>query len=182
MTTNEIRTKFLNFFKSKSITSFDVFGVFLTGFNEFLDENEINPNNMVESITFFKNNENQAKKRNLIGYRLGINISDLTFADSLLVKVNLNPDEKLSLDIIEKFSFFSSRIIMKSYNEFYMIIVGLRYNHYISDIIKDYLVKHKVDFELFTIKSKIYRNIAYNNLYDFKTKKWALSPMKQFLL
>ena len=174
---DKVLLKFLKFFKTKSITSYDVFGVFLTGFNEFLEENNLNPNNITECVAFFKSNENQAKKRKLIDYRLGINVSDLTFADSLVVRINLNPDEKLSQEILDKFSIFNSRIILKSYNDFFMIIVGLTFNHFLTELIKEHLQKYKINFELFSIKSSFLKNISYHDLYDFNSKKWGLSPL-----
>jgi len=175
---DKILLKFLTFFLAKSITSYDVFGISATGFTEFLEENEINPNNITESVAFFKSNENQAKKRNLIGYRFGISLTDLTLADTLLVKINLNPDEKVSLEIMEKLSIFSSLTILKSYNDFYMVIAGLKYDHYITELIKETLTNFNVGFEIFSMKSAFLRNIAYNKLYDFNSKKWALSPLE----
>ncbi len=169
--------EFLKFFKTKSITSYDVFGVFLTGFNEFLEANNIDSNNITESVAFFKSLENQAKKRGLIDYRLGINVADLTFAETLVVRIKLNPDEKLSKEILEKFSIFNSRIILNSYNDFFMIIVGLGYYHFITELLKEQLEKYGVEFEIFGKKSTDYKNIAYHSLYDFNSKKWALTPL-----
>ncbi|MHA1124597.1 MAG: hypothetical protein ACTSO7_05100 [Candidatus Heimdallarchaeota archaeon] len=168
--------RFLTFFRKKSITSYDLFSVFLTGFNEFLEENNINPNNMTESVAFFKNNENQAKKRKLIDYRLSITVSDLNYVDSLVIKINLNPDEELSLKIMNKFAIFSSSIL-KSYTEFYIIIPGLTFDHFLTDLIRDQLKQDNIEYEIFPIKSTFVRNIGYHKLYDFNSKKWALTPL-----
>jgi len=169
--------KFLSFFKTKSITSYDVFGVFLSGFNEFLEENEINPNNMNESLLFFKSNENQAKKRKLIDYRLGIAVTDLAIEGSLVVRIKLDPDEKLAKEILEKFLIFSSQAVIKSYNDFFIVINGLKFDHFLTNLIKNQLTKYKIEFEIFSINSSFHRNISYHELYDFNSKKWALSPL-----
>ncbi|MHA1505347.1 MAG: hypothetical protein ACTSPT_09175 [Candidatus Heimdallarchaeota archaeon] len=171
--------KFLSFIKTKSITSYDVYGVHISGFNEFLEENGIDPNNMNDSLSFFKNNENQAKKRKLIDYRLGITLTDVTLENSLVVRIKINPDEKIASDILKKLSIFSERILLKSYDDFFMIIVGLEFKHFITDLIREELTKYKVGFEIFSLKSTFLRNIDYHDLYDFNSKKWALMPIKK---
>ncbi|MHA1367602.1 MAG: hypothetical protein ACTSP5_14495, partial [Candidatus Heimdallarchaeota archaeon] len=175
---DNVLLKFLSFFKNKSITSYDVFGVYLPGFNEFLEENEINPNNMVESVTFFKNNENTVKKRSLFDYRFEITLTDIRSAGSLVVRIKLNPEDKRAVDFLEKITIFNSQIIIKSYNDFFIVIAGLKFNHFLTDLIKRELTKANIEFEIFNIKSAFHRNIAYDELYDFKSNKWALSPLK----
>ena len=131
---------------------------------------------MTDSLNFFKNNENQAKKRKLLDYRLGITLTDVTLEDSLLVRIELNPDEKDAVEILAKLGIFSSRIVLKSYNDFFIIIVGLKFDHYITDLIKELLIEKEVAFEIFSIKNAFIRNVAYQDLYDYTSKKWALIP------
>ncbi|MHA1367512.1 MAG: hypothetical protein ACTSP5_14020, partial [Candidatus Heimdallarchaeota archaeon] len=168
--------KFLGYTKTKSITSYDVYGIHIPGFTEYLKENDFDPNNMTDSLNFFKNNENQAKKRKLLDYRLGITLTDVTLEDSLLVRIELNPDEKDAVEILAKLGIFSSRIVLKSYNDFFIIIVGLKFDHYITDLIKELLIEKEVAFEIFSIKNAFIRNVAYQDLYDYTSKKWALIP------
>ncbi|MHA1187885.1 MAG: hypothetical protein ACTSSK_13610, partial [Candidatus Heimdallarchaeota archaeon] len=169
--------KFLSFVKNKSITSYDVFGVFLTGFNDFLEENGVDPNDMVKSVAFFKQNENLAKKRKLTDYRLVITLTDLAIEGSLVVRIKLNPEEKISQEILNKLLIFNFEIILNSYNDFFIIIGGLKFDHFVTKLIKDLLAKYDVDYEIFSIKNAIYKNIPYYNLYDFNSKKWALTEL-----
>ena len=107
----------------------------------------------------------------VLKYTFRISFRPLKKSRMVLLRRNPPPIE------IIKLSFFSSRIILKSYDDFYMIIVGLEFDHFLTSLISDMLKEQDVEYEIFSIKSSFIRNIAYHDLYDFNSKKWALTPM-----
>jgi DNA-binding MarR family transcriptional regulator len=164
--------KFLSILISKAITTKGFYGVWLSELSEFLTENNIDPKDTLEATNFFNKMQNIAVEKNLLDFRLSISPSILNSHEQLVVKIICDPESDFAYRLIDDLSVFGWVVILHSYDELYMSINGLNYQDVLSELITGILKEKKIEFSIFSIKSRILRHVPYNELYDFDNKKW----------
>ena len=164
--------KFLSILISKAITTKGFYGVWLSELSEFLSENNIDPKDTLEATNFFNKMQNIAVEKNLLDYRLSISPSILNSHEQLVIKIICDPESDSAYRLIDDLSVFGWVVILHSYDELYMSINGLNYQDALSELISRFLEEKKIEFSMFSIKSRLLRHVPYNELYDFENKKW----------
>lgn len=165
--------KFLSIIISKSLSKYGLYGAH-RGYSEFLKSNNIDLNNVSEITSFLKKLENQAIERELIDYRFSISLSGFSGNDILIVKIECDPTNENISDLVEKISCFGWVGLLLSYNELFLVVLGPKYNHPLADLIHEVIIDSNLKSEIFSIKSKEFRNVSYDKLFDYTSGKWFL--------
>ncbi len=166
--------KFISIIVSKSISKFGLFGAHYSEYLKFIKENSLDLNNISEVINFLNQLQNRVLERYIIDYRFNISLSGTAKNSILFFRIKADSNSEIISKIIEKISIFSWILIIKSIDEVYMLILGPDYKHFIAGLIKDILSKNKLNYEIFSAKNKVYRNVAYDELFDFNSQRWSL--------
>ncbi|HUU79715.1 MAG TPA: hypothetical protein VMX55_15350 [candidate division Zixibacteria bacterium] len=166
--------KFISLIISRKLTKFGLFGVHIIPFQRFLDENNLDQKNMPECLSFVNRIQNIAMERNIIDYRLHLSLAGVRNSNMLIIRIESNSKIKEIENLLEEISIFSRILINTTYDEIYFTILGPDYNHYISDLLTEILMKYKLKFEIFSVKTKYFRNVEYDKLFDFDSNKWLL--------
>jgi len=166
--------KFMSILLNKSITTKGYFGVWLKELEGFFVENNVDPNDTLEGTNLFNKLQKTAISKKILDYRLSISPSILYSHEKLVIKIICNPDSDSTYRLIDDLSIFGWIGIMFSYEEVFLVINGLKHNDSVTKLIKSFLEEKKLEYELFSAKSIFSRFVPFNELYDYKNKKWKL--------
>lgn len=166
--------KFLSIIISKKISKFGLFGAHYTEYINFMKRNSLDLNNVSEVVNFLNLLQNKAFEKNLFNYRLYISLTGTDRSYLTIFRIECDPKSDVILNIIEKISIFSWILVVKALDEIYFLVLGPNYNHFTIQLIKDILLQNKLQNEVFSVKNKIHRYVAYDELYDFNSQKWSL--------
>lgn len=166
--------KFISVIISKSISKFGLFGAHYSEYLNFIKYNELDLNNISEIINFLNQLQNRVLDRYLIDYRFNISLSGTAKSNILFFIIKSDSKSENVTKIIEKISIFSWILIVESIDEIYLLVLGPDYKHFITKLIEDVLTKNNLKYEVYSTKNKVYRNVAYDELFDYNSQRWSL--------
>jgi hypothetical protein len=160
---------------SKSISKYGLFGTHRQSkWHEFITENNIDPNNVSDTINFLNKLLNQTMERKLCSFRFHFELSGTAGTNLLIMKINAKSENYDYEKLIDEISIFGLMPILKTIEGIYFLVIGLDYNNKITKLIEKFLKNKGISCETLSVKSKIFRFIDYSELYDFDSKKWFL--------
>ncbi|NPE06851.1 MAG: hypothetical protein GNW80_01095 [Asgard group archaeon] len=167
--------KLISFLLSKSISKYGLFGTHRQSkWNEFVRDNNIDPNNYSETINFLNKLLNQTIERELCNFRFNFSLSGTSGTDLLILKIKSKEENYNYAKIIDEISIFGLMPGLVTLDGVYFLVFGLNFNNKITELIVDFLKSNELICETFSVKSKVFRYIDYSELYDFDSRKWFL--------
>ncbi len=169
---NILLLRFLSLIISNSISNYGSIGVWLEQTKEFLQENNLRIEDLDDSIKFLNKLEKTCIENELLDFYLTLNLSGVANAEILVIQIKIDPTSDVANEIIETLTCFSWVLVHKTYNEIFISITGPNYDHQITKMILQVIESKGFDYEYFSVRSKLFRYVPYNELYDIKNKKW----------
>ena len=165
---------FLSVLLNKSITTKGYFGVWLDKLDDFLIKNEVNPNDTSEGTNLFNKLQKIAIDKQILDFRVSISPSKMHSLEKLVIKIPCKPDSDSTYRLINDLTIFGWIGLLFSYEEIFFVINGLNYNDSVTKLIASFLEERDLEYEIFSAKSKFSRFIPFNDLYNYKNKKWKI--------
>lgn len=167
--------KLISFVLSKSISKYGLFGTHRQSkWNEFIRDNNIDPNNYSDTINFLNKLLNQTTEKELCNFRFNFSLSGTSGTDLLIMKIKSKIKNYNYAKIIDEISIFGLMPGLITLEGVYFLVFGLNFNNKITVLIEDFLRNKDLICETFSVKNKVFRYIDYSELYDFDSKKWFL--------
>lgn len=166
--------RFLGIYQSNGIVNFNFYKVNVAELNEFLEENGYNPRNQQECITFMNRIRNTLLKQKLIDFRLELTLTNKTLKDRLVIKIKCNPKDEKITSLLERLSVFSWILIFIGSEDVTFSVYGLDYKHPISKLLFEEIENEGFEYEYFSKRIKVWRNVPLGQLFSFQDKKWFL--------
>jgi hypothetical protein len=169
---NLLRT--ISVYKSHSLVNPQYYRVFTNELKKFAMDNNVDVNKMDDFLGFMNTQRNHLLEKNLIDFRLELTLTDIAINNILIIKVNCDLDEKQAQELINEISIFSWVAFYVTYDSIIIRILGLPFDHAITNLLTDLIEQNGFEYEKFTINQKIWRFIPYADLYYYQGNKWAL--------
>ena len=165
---------FISILLNKSITTKGYFGIWLSELTAFQKQHNIDINDTLTSVNLLNELQKKAIDKELLDYRISISPSKMHSLEKLVIKIPCKPDSDTTYRLIEDLSIFGWLVVLYSYEEIFLVINGLKFNDSLTELIASFLMEKEIEHEIFSAKSKFARFVPYNDLYDYKNKRWKI--------
>lgn len=165
---------FLSILLNKSIITQGYYGIFLSKLSDYLKITKIDENDTLELVNSLNGFQKLAVSKELLDFRLSISPSKMHSLERLIIKIPCKPESDSTFRLIDDLSIFGWMVVLYSYEEVFLVINGLKYNDTLTNVITSYLKEKELDCEIFSAKSRFSRFVPFNELYEYKNKKWKI--------